>query len=539
METAQQKVERARARREVGLAKVEPKLTDLPDQLPRNSLDLSSSILTAREIELTEKYDVVELLTILKSREVSVEEVTRAFLRRAAVAHAATNCLVELMWDQAIARAKHLDALPEPKGAFFGLPISTKEHHGMVGENIITTASVIAWVDRKHGSNLLYDDLWDEGCVFYARTTQPQTIMHLETVSNLWGRTDNPYNRDLTAGGSSGGESALIAMRGSLLGIGGDIGGSIRCPSAFVGIYGFKPSTKRITVAGQIGHMAGRETIFSTPGPMTVDRKAMELLMKVVLSKQPWRKDPSIVPMPWTPHKFTKPVKIAVQWWDGVVKPHPPVTRALKEVVAACQKAGMQVVDWNCEGLDHKKSWDIISALYWPDGGEETLDCLNGAGDTVLPLTKWVIQEQASVKNMTQAELWKLCYERDAYRASYAKTWNATADSDGHEVDVILCPASFGAATPHEKSKYWGYTSHWNMLDYPGAVFPVTTVDASKDAKDSGYKPINEQDRYIQDLYDPELFAGAPVGLQVVGRRLQEEKVLAALELVEQAMGRP
>lgn len=93
METAQQKIERARARREIGLAKVEPKLEGLPDQLPRNSLKLSASVLTAREIELTEKYDVIELLAILKSREVSVGEVTRAFLRRAAVAHAAVSSL--------------------------------------------------------------------------------------------------------------------------------------------------------------------------------------------------------------------------------------------------------------------------------------------------------------------------------------------------------------------------------------------------------------------------------------------------------------
>lgn len=64
---------------------------------------------------------------------------------------------------------------------------------------------------------MLYDILWDAGCVFYARTTQPQTIMHLETSSNIYGRTVNPYNRDLTPGGSSGGEGALIGMRGSLL----------------------------------------------------------------------------------------------------------------------------------------------------------------------------------------------------------------------------------------------------------------------------------------------------------------------------------
>ena len=122
-----------------------------------------------------------------------------------------------MLWDQAIARAKQLDALPEPKGAFFGLPISTKEHHGMVGENVVTNASFVTYVGKSHGSNVLYDALYSEGCVFFARTTQPQTIMHLETQSNVYGRTVNPYNRNLTPGGSSGGESALIGMRGSIL----------------------------------------------------------------------------------------------------------------------------------------------------------------------------------------------------------------------------------------------------------------------------------------------------------------------------------
>ena len=68
--------------------------------------------------------------------------------------------------------------------------------------------------------------LWDAGAVFYARTTQPQTIMHLETASNYYGTTVNPFNRNLTAGGSSGGEGALIGLKGSCLGIGSDIGGT-------------------------------------------------------------------------------------------------------------------------------------------------------------------------------------------------------------------------------------------------------------------------------------------------------------------------
>lgn len=87
----------------------------------------------------------------------------------------------------------------------------------MVGKDIKTSASYAAWVETEHTSNVLYDILYSEGCVFYARTTQPQTIMHLETESNVYGRTVNPYNRDLTPGGSSGGESALVGIRGSIL----------------------------------------------------------------------------------------------------------------------------------------------------------------------------------------------------------------------------------------------------------------------------------------------------------------------------------
>jgi hypothetical protein len=74
--------------------------------------------------------------------------------------------------------------------------------------------------------------------------------------------------------------------------------------------------------------MVGKETIFSTPGPMAVDRESLEIFMKAALASEPWRKDPSLSIRPWTPVKFDKPLKIAVQWWDGVVQPHPPLTRA-------------------------------------------------------------------------------------------------------------------------------------------------------------------------------------------------------------------
>ena len=167
-----------------------------------------------------------------------------------------------------------------------------------------------------------------------------------------------------------------------------------------------RPTNKRIAVRGQRTHMVGKEAIMSAPGPMSVDRDALELIMKVALAAKPWRIDPSLTAKEWTPYKFTKPLKIAVQWWDGVVQPHPPMTRALKEVSEACRKAGMEVIDWNCEDLNHKKGWEILSSLYWPDGGKQVLDLMKESGEPILPLTKFIIQDQPSVKNLTQQELW-------------------------------------------------------------------------------------------------------------------------------------
>lgn len=161
-------------------------------------------------------------------------------------------------------------------------------------------------------------------------------------------------------------------------------------------------------MSGVATHALGRETIVSTLGPMAADRDSLELFMKVVLDTKPWRLDPGLTAKPWTPYKFSKPPKVAVQWWDSVVTPHPPMTRALREVSEACKAAGMEIVEWDCEHLDHKKGWDLTSALYWPDGGQEVLGLLEEAGEPALPLTKFIIQEQPTVKNMTMHQLWQV-----------------------------------------------------------------------------------------------------------------------------------
>lgn len=134
------------------------------------------------------------------------------------------------MPERALSRAKFLDEYLEQHGVHIGplhgLPISVKEHIGMKGLGL--NAGYIAWWDKSASEDArVLQILYRAGAVFYARTTQPQSLMHLETDSNLYGVTTNPYNTNLSAGGSSGGEGALVGARGSCLGIGTDIGGML------------------------------------------------------------------------------------------------------------------------------------------------------------------------------------------------------------------------------------------------------------------------------------------------------------------------
>jgi Asp-tRNA(Asn)/Glu-tRNA(Gln) amidotransferase A subunit family amidase len=87
-------------------------------------------------------------------------------------------------------------------------------------------------------------------------------------------------------------------------------------------------------------------------------------------------------------------------------------------------------------------------------------------------------------------------------------------------------------------SKYWCYTSQWNLLEYPAVSFPVTRVDLVLDVKDTAYVPLNAKDKYNHDLYEPSRYVDAPIGLQIVTRKFEDEKCLAILGAVEKAMGR-
>lgn len=149
-----------------------------------------------------------------------------------------TNCLTELL-PEALEDAKAADAYIEttgnPLGRLHGLPVSVKEQIGIAGHP--TNAAFVAWIDNTTDRDAnLVTSLKSLGAIVFARTNQPQSFMHLETSNNIFGETVNARNRRLTGGGSSGGESSLLALSATPLGFGGDIGGSIRAPASMNGV---------------------------------------------------------------------------------------------------------------------------------------------------------------------------------------------------------------------------------------------------------------------------------------------------------------
>jgi amidase len=125
-----------------------------------------------------------------------------------------------------------------------------------------------------------------------------------ETINNIIGRTLNPYNRLLSSGGSSGGEGALVACHGSPLGVGTDIGGSIRIPAAFSGLWGLKPSHGRLPSNNVKRTADGQEIINSICGPMAHCPGDLVQFMKAILQLKPWNYDTKVIDMPWQDTRY-------------------------------------------------------------------------------------------------------------------------------------------------------------------------------------------------------------------------------------------
>ncbi|XP_027749318.1 vitamin D3 hydroxylase-associated protein-like [Empidonax traillii] len=227
----QKKMEEARKTRDEGLKKMAKAVQQFREQVPSVQTD---AIISLPLLELTER---------LQEGSLSPKTVLYTYLEKALEVNQQTNCLRHFIPEceeqlQEIQRQKE-------KGLLYGIPVSIKDHIGHKGH--LTTCGLVQHLDTlMKEDSVLVKVLKRQGAIPFAMTNVPQSLFSYDCSNPIFGQTLNPLNHQKSPGGSSGGEGALIAGGGSILGIGSDIGGSIRLPSSFCGLCGLKPTAERL-----------------------------------------------------------------------------------------------------------------------------------------------------------------------------------------------------------------------------------------------------------------------------------------------------
>ncbi|EUC54301.1 glutamyl-tRNA(Gln) amidotransferase subunit A, putative [Rhizoctonia solani AG-3 Rhs1AP] len=539
----------------------------LGDLTPPPSRKHVASLVHARLTDKERSFvasDVTDLVQRLATQKCTAVEVTTAFCKATYAAQELTNCLTEVMFAEALVCAneldKHLSETGQVVGPLHGIPVSVKDHICVKGAD--TACGYVDWAFKNIAKEdaLLVQILRAAGAIIYVKTTNPQGLLALETSSNLYkstanphGRTTNPFNRDLAAGGSSGGEAVLIGTGANLLGVGTDLGGSIvsLCvvPAAWCGVYALKPSVHRIPLpsSGVFMPYKGKEDLTLVAGPMTRSVRDLELFCRVVSEYQVWYPDPNTLSIPWNGKiaegSPSEKLVIGLCIDDGVVAPHPPIIECLKKAREVLVAAGHEVIDWT--PIDSGGAAELLLRFYVLDGGKDIRGPLEASGEPAVELIQLLLDKGKELGECTLAESWALNVKRDQLRARALGHWNSTTSQSkcGRPMDVVLCPTAATLAPPHDTTRWVGYGAYWNLLDLPAAVFPSGKPFNVEEWKSGTHPPVgnprNPIEKFVADQWHPDTYDGAPVGLQLVGRRWQDEKLIAHLKIVDALLNPP
>ena len=410
-----------------------------------------------------------------------------------------------------------------------------------------------------------------------------------ESDNFIFGRSVNPYSAARTPGGSRGGEGALLAAHCSALGLGSDIGGSLRIPAAFCGVAGFKPTPERVTALGApaprpraLGSLDGQPAVRACAGPMARCVRDLELLAGVLMGPAATAGLPGVCAgdatlprQPWSSAAFAaaaarrgsaRPLRFAVwgggEAFDGFWTPAPACARAVREAAAALRAAGHEALPWSPasdDGLDTAGAAVLFYALMGADGalasfksgleGEALhpnyalLDSLASIPDFLRPAIGAVLGGAlgwtraaallTSARARSALEYWELCRAQGALRRALVAAVQARG------FDAILCPAMGVPAFLHGQSKdltpACSPLFFWNLVGFPALVLPCSVQARGEGAYEAprGQRGDPFHAAAVAAVAGAE---GMPVGVQLAGRPFEDEARLGAGVVLEEAL---
>ncbi|RDI79786.1 hypothetical protein Vi05172_g10096 [Venturia inaequalis] len=510
---------------------------------------------------------IADLVKDVHSNTIRPVDILRAYGKVAISAQNATNCVTEILFPEAEDWIN--DGGINLKGPLAGIPVSLKDTIAVGGFDVSVGYSMNTGKPYREDGSLV-KMLKDAGAVPFVKTNLPITLLSFESTNDVWGRCTNPHNKDYSPGGSTGGESALLAFGGSRIGIGSDVAGSVRVPAHFSGCYSLRCSTGRWPKMGMNTSMPGQEGIPSVFSPMARTLDDLTYFTREFVKLGPWKYDHTVHPLEWryemeTEYEEKKVLRVGVLRTDGVVDPSPACARSLSLVADALKAEGHTVFDvtppptaspylalqigsqlLNADGCATFRSFFRVGET--DDAGAAQMNFYMKLPRLARYLhylwVKYVRRDDiwaGLLKDFgpkSAAENWRLVSRREGFKETWKKWWGE------QEIDVLLCVPNATPAVPHggmrDAVSSCGYTFLFNLLDYTAGILPVTHVDRTLDQLPPTFnlKQLNGVAKGAYKHYDATKMDGLPVGVQIVGQRLEEEKVLSVMQRCEDALER-
>jgi amidase len=378
----------------------------------------------------------VEIAGVIRRREVSTVEVVEAFLRRIELVNPVVNAVVTLAGERALSEARAADrSMVHGREArvFEGVPFTAKDVFETAG--VETQAGLCDRVGLVPGEDAVaVARMRQAGAILIGKTNVPPGGSGGVTDNSVHGRTNNPFDRERSAAGSSGGEAAIQAAGGSAVGLGSDSGGSLRVPAHYCGVATLKPTTGRVPNTGVFEHVGGLSDTRTQIGPLSRFVGDLEPTLSILAG--PDNRDSGVVPMPLGDPRAASlgGLRVAFYTEDGETPTTAETVTAVREAANALRDAGANVVE-RCPANVGRDALEI-TRRYW---GWNDL----AGGESVRLLADW-----------------------DRFRTNMLSFMEL--------VDVILCPTAPAPAPLHGDNldDMFRYTLPYSLSGQPCVVVP-------------------------------------------------------------------
>ncbi len=459
-----------------------------------------------------------EIAAKIRNREVTSYEVVLAYLQQIDTQNGIFNAVVLVDKDNALRQATLADEAiknAENLGKLHGVPITIKDNYLTQG---MTTTSGYEPL-RNHIPTKdaeLVKLLKSEGAIIIGKTNLSVLAMDMQTDNAIFGKTNNAWDISRTSGGSSGGCSVALATGMTPLSFGNDLAGSIRLPSAYCGVYGFKPSFGVVSLQG-IQTDPKEKTIglksLAVAGPLARNIVDLELAMQIIA--QATTSDQRLVPL----NQCTKTIEIKnlkIAWADefGDVPVDEEIKNAIKNYITELENAGATVVKVTPD-LNFYQAWKTWGSLVGMQGGYKTSNFIKWLG---LPYTKSALKNVPMHQNIVKPN----SVEKYMIALNEQDAMMATMENFLNEYDVFICPVSaVKAFKHHEPSKSYG-----NFSLYHNPLFVNGEEIHYYMATQAYTTPFTLTENPVLSMPISISKDSLPIGIQVIGKRYSDFRLL-------------